>query len=68
MNRDDVIVDLRARVRKASESKLAHGIIDAPTLVRDINNEHAAKIQRNIHMIEWLKQQYDLLITLNIER
>ena len=68
MNHDDDIVDLRARVRKASESKLAHGIIDAPTLVRDINNEHAAKIQRNIHIIEWLKQQYDLLITLNIER
>lgn len=64
---DDDIVGLRTQVRKASESKLSHGIIDAPTLVRDINNEHAAKIQRNIHMIEWLKEQYDLRIALNRE-
>ena len=67
MEYDKEIVDLRGQVRRASESKLAHGIIDAPTLVRDINNEHAAKIQRSIHEIEWLKEQYDRKITLNVE-
>lgn len=56
---------LRSAVRKAAESKLAHGIIDVNDLVREINNENAAKVQQSIHEIEMLKEIYDLKITLN---
>lgn len=55
----------RSAVRKAAESKLAHGIIDVNDLVREINNENAAKVQQSIHEIEMLKEIYDLKITLN---
>ena len=56
---DDEIISLRSSVRKAAESKLSHGIIDVNDLVREINQENAAKMQRSIHEIEMLKQMYD---------
>jgi len=42
---DDEIIMLRTNIRKAAESKLSHGIIDINNLLREINNENAAKIQ-----------------------
>ena len=42
MKSDDEIIVLRTNVRKAAESKLAHGIIDVISLLREINNENAA--------------------------
>lgn len=65
MTEDEEIIQLRSAVRKAAESKLAHGIIDVNDLVREINNENAAKVQQSIHEIEMLKEIYDLKITLN---
>ena len=65
MDNDEEIVSLRTSVRKAAESKLEHGIIDVNELVRQINNENAAKVQHSIHEIEMLKAQYDLKYTLN---
>ena len=56
---DEELVRLRASVRKASESKLSHGIIDVNDLVRDLNQENAARVQMSIHEIEMLKQMYD---------
>ena len=56
---DNEIISLRSSVRKAAESKLSHGIIDVNDLVREINQENAAKVQRSIHEIEMLKQIYD---------
>ena len=53
---DDEIIMLRTNIRKAAESKLAHGIIDIHNLLREINNENAAKIQQTIHDIEMLKE------------
>jgi len=41
--RDGEIIALRTAVRKAAESKLAHGIIDVNGLLREINKENAAK-------------------------
>ena len=65
MSQDEEIIALREQVRKAAESKLAHGIIDVNDLLRDINSENAARVQRSIHEIEMLKQMYDLKYTTN---
>ena len=62
---DDEIIMLRTNIRKAAESKLAHGIIDVHNLLREINNENAAKIQQTIHDIEMLKEMYNLKYTNN---
>ncbi|MBQ4005402.1 MAG: TolC family protein [Muribaculaceae bacterium] len=65
MKSDDEIIALRARVRESAESKLAHGIIDVNDLVKEINNEQAARVQRTVHEIELLKQMYDKKIAIN---
>ena len=62
---DDEIIQLRTSVRKAAESKLAHGIIEVNELVKEINAENAARVQQSIHQIEWLKAMSDLKLTLN---
>lgn len=65
MAADEEIIALRSSVRKAAESKLAHGIIDVNDLVREINNENAARLQMSVHEIEMLKEIYDLRFTTN---
>ena len=65
MNSDAEIISLRTNVRKAAESKLAHGIIDVNSLLREINNENAAKTQQTIHEIDMLKEMYNLKYTYN---
>lgn len=65
MANDEEIIALRSAVRKASESKLSHGIIDVNDLVREINQENAARVQHSIHEIEMLKQIYDNKFTTN---
>ena len=65
MAQDDDIISLRSAVRKAAESKLAHGIIDVNDLVREINQEHAAYVQQSVHEIEMLKEIYDNKYTTN---
>lgn len=62
---DDEIISLRSSVRKAAESKLSHGIIDVNDLVREINQENAAKVQRSMHEIQMLKKIYDNKFTTN---
>jgi outer membrane protein TolC len=59
MTDDDEIIALRQAVRRAAESKLAHGIIDVNDLVREINQENAACVQQSVHEIEMLKEIYD---------
>lgn len=65
MKSDNEIIVLRTNVRKAAESKLAHGIIDVISLLREINNENAAKTQQSIHEIDMLKEMYNLKYTNN---
>ena len=65
MKSDDEIIILRTNIRKAAESKLAHGIIDVISLLREINNENAAKTQQTIHEIDMLKEMYNLKYTNN---
>ena len=62
---DEEIIALRAAVRRAAESKLAHGIIDVNDLVREINQENAARVQQSMHEIEMLKEMYDHKFTTN---
>lgn len=65
MVNDEEIIALRSAVRKASESKLSHGIIDVNDLVREINQENAARVSQSMHEIEMLKQIYDNKFTTN---
>ena len=62
---DEEIISLRSSIRKAAESKLSHGIIDVNDLVKEINNENAARVQQTVHEIEMLKEFYDLRYTTN---
>lgn len=65
LQQDDEIISLREDVRRAAESKLSHGLIDAAQLVRDINEESAARIGRSQHQIEMWKTIYDKKLTTN---
>ena len=62
---DKEIISLRNSIRKSAESKLSHGIIDVNDLVKEINNENAARVQQTVHEIEMLKEIYDLKYTTN---
>ena len=65
MAQDGEIISLRQAVRKAAESKLAHGIIDVNDLLREIIQENAACVQQSVHEIEMLKEIYDNKYTTN---
>ena len=62
---DEEIISLRSSIRKAAESKLSHGIIDVNDLVKEINNENAARVQQSVHEIQMLKEMYNLKYTVN---
>ena len=63
MTDDEEIISLRSSIRKAAESKLAHGNIDVNDLGREINSENKARVEQCIHEIEMLKEIYNLKIT-----
>lgn len=65
MEEDEEIISIRSSIRKAAESKLAHGIIDVNDLVREINAENATRVQRSVHEIEMLKEIYNQKYTKN---
>ena len=62
---DEEIISLRSSIRKAAESKPSHGIIDVNDLVKEINNENAARVGQSMHEIQMLKEIYDLKYTTN---
>ena len=62
---DEEIIRLRSSVRKAAESKLAHGIIDVNDLIREINQENVARVQQSMHEVQMLKEIYDYKYTTN---
>lgn len=62
---DEEIISLRSSVRKAAESKLAHGIIEVNDLIKEINAENGARVQQTVHEIEMLKELYDLKYATN---
>lgn len=62
---DARIVALRANVRKAAESQLRNGVIDATALLTKITDENRAKLTASYHEMELLRLIYQLRNTLN---
>ena len=62
---DERIVALRANVRKAAESQLDNGMIDATALLNKISDENIAEIAAKLHEIQLIQEIYKLKYTLN---
>lgn len=54
LSKDDGIIDLRNRVKKASESKFKNGVYQTNELIRDINAEEQARQSKALHEIQYL--------------
>lgn len=65
MKDDARIIELRKDVRRAAESQLANGIIDATDLLAKINDESNAALTARYHDIQLLQEIYNLKYTLN---
>lgn len=65
MKKDARIVELRANVRKAAESQLANGVIDATGLLTKLTDEKQARLTAAYHEIQLLQSIYQLKHTLN---
>lgn len=65
MKDDARIVALRGNVRKAAESQLRNGVIDATALTTKINDETQAQLTAAFHKIQLLQAIYNLKNTLN---
>lgn len=65
MKDDSKIIQLRENVRKAAESQLDNGIIDATTLITKISEESSARCNLKLHEIQLLQEIYKLKYTLN---
>jgi outer membrane protein TolC len=57
---DDEIIRMRKTIYKASEAKTENGTMSISDLMRDLNMEHAAKAQKIVHEIQYIKALYDL--------
>lgn len=62
---DRHIVELRTSVRRAAESQLANGVIDATALLTKITDENQAGLTARFHQIQLLQSIYKLKYTLN---
>ncbi len=52
--KDNEIIELRNRVKKASESKFRNGVYQTNELIRDINAEEQARQSKALHEIQYL--------------
>ena len=59
MERDDEIIRLRTAIRESSESKYKNGVYTVTDLVKDINAESKAKLDKALHRILYLMSLYD---------
>ena len=66
MKDDARIIELRASARRAAESQLANGIIDATALLAKISDENIAQLNARLHEIQLIKEIYNLKYTLNL--
>lgn len=62
---DNRIVTLRGNVRRAAESQLKNGIIDATALLTKITDENQARLTARYHTLQLLQNIYKLKNTLN---
>ncbi len=65
MKENDRIVELRTNVRKAAESQLDNGVIDATDLLTKLTDEKQARLNAAYHEIQLLQSIYQLKYTLN---
>lgn len=65
MKDDSKIIELRSNVRKAAESQLENGIIDATALLTKISDENLARLTAQLHTIQLLQEIYKLKYILN---
>ena len=65
MKEDSRIVELRTKVRKAAESQLDNGVIDATALLTKLTDEKQARLTASYHEIQLLQNIYQLKHTLN---
>ena len=62
---DDRLINIRTSIREASESQLQNGTLLISDLLKDINDEYKARIDKSIHELEYLKKLYEMRYTLN---
>lgn len=62
---DERIIALRGNVRRAAESQLQNGVIDATALLTKISDENIAQLNGRLHEIQLIKEIYNLKYTLN---
>ena len=65
MKDDAQIIELRGNVRKAAESQLRNGIIDATALLSKITDENLARLTAKFHEIQYIQEVYKIKNTLN---
>lgn len=65
MKENGRIVELRASVRKAAESQLDNGVIDATALLAKLTDEKQARLTASYHEIQLLQSICQLKYTLN---
>lgn len=65
MDEDARIIALRANVRRAAESQLENGVIDATALLTKISDENLARLSASLHEIQLIREIYNLKYTLN---
>ena len=65
MKEDGRIVELRSNIRRAAESQLANGVIDATALLYKITDENQARLTSAYHEIQLIQSIYQLKYTLN---
>lgn len=59
LSKDDEIITLRERIKKASESKYKNGVATANDLLEDINASNKAKQTKALREIEYLQYIYN---------
>lgn len=62
---DDRIIVLRSSIRAAAEQRLNNGVADIHDVIREINAENLARVEKASHEIELLNKLYDLKNTVN---
>lgn len=59
MKKDEEIISLRNRVKKAGESKYKNGIYKMNDLIGDINAENQARVTQSLHEMQFLQSIYN---------
>lgn len=59
LEKDDEIVKLRERVKRAAESKYKNGVYPINDLIKDINAENQARQKKALRKIQYLQSIYN---------